>query len=362
MNFPERFLIEGNVYSMNDLVALCKKKLESVEVSEWEKEIYGFIHDFLDHSATIQQYTSGTTRQAKGMNLRRSSMLESAGKTIKYFNLQKSDKILLCLPIRYIAGKMMVVRALLGELDLHYLKPTGDPYSKLNYQVKFAAMVPLQVHNGLESRKNFSKIEKLLIGGGEIHAALRDRLVVQGKCEAYESFGMTETYSHFALREINSVSTGSTSLNTFNTLPGTLIDLDDRGCLTVDIPGITIDRVVTNDLVEILSETTFQWLGRIDNIINTGGVKIIPEALESRINNILGIEVLLAGVPDDQLGQKLILIAEDGQMKPEVMYEKLSENLQQAEKPREIYTVDQFQRNESYKIDRKKVMEKIFWG
>ncbi len=413
---PGRFIVQGEVFDLEGLRARCGRELAKTALPEWARGVYRFILDFLDPGETeMQQYTSGTTGEPRRSILSRPAMLNSAARTLDYFGLAPGASVLLCLPIRYIAGKMMVVRALLGELNLWMVEPSGRPLCGLPPaagRIAFAAMVPLQLHNCLgdvgeraesparpssemsslspsdnsgwpesESPSLFASesfvrpvsadgagelemIDCLLIGGGEIHPDLRKQASGLESPRVYESFAMTETYSHFALRRIN----GADSGEAFRAMDGVKLSLDNRGCLVVDVPGVTRAPVVTNDLVELASEAgTFHWLGRIDHVINSGGIKLIPEPLEARIRALLGADCLLLPEKDKRLGQRMVLLLERDSAPGEAgvpalkqsWMAKLKQALQPHECPSRIEVIDRLPRNASMKPDRMRALQFI---
>jgi O-succinylbenzoic acid--CoA ligase len=264
---------------------------------------------------------------------------------------------MLCLPVDYIAGKMMVVRALVGGLDLVLTEPSSRPLQLVEGDFRFLPMVPLQVTESLLAGDDLSRTGILLIGGGELPASLKAKIEALSTTEVYESFGMSETYTHFALRRIN----GPGAESSFQLLKGSVISVDSRGCLVVDLPGITKGPIVTNDLVEIdQGGRSFTWLGRYDNVINTGGIKVIPEILEARIGSLLGAAVLILPVEDEKLGQKIFLLVEWNITEADASFEKLSEKwtsilgraLPPHELPKKIIGVSELPRNASHKPDR----------
>jgi O-succinylbenzoic acid--CoA ligase len=311
---------------------------------------------FLDpDDPPILQLSSGTTGDPKSFLLNREAMLASARRTLDFFGLRAGEKALLCLPMHYIAGKMMVVRALLGGLDLLIREPSSRPLQELDDQIHFAAMVPLQMEESLQHGDPLGKINTLLMGGGELHPATRDRLSALILPEIYETFGMTETYTHFALRRIN----GPDPDPAFRVLEGVRISRDSRGCLEVEVPGVTSARVLTNDLVEIHEQgNAFTWQGRYDNLINSGGIKIIPELLEERVRESLGHECLVLPEADRKLGNRLVLLVEykgkePGEEPPlDRWMEQLRKRLSAYELPKRIIAVESLPRNPSMKADR----------
>lgn len=346
------FRVEGVIYSYTELLETCRLLKSDRRRPRWERDIYIFIENFLDQSNTpLPQRTSGTTGPPVEYELSREAMVHSAFKTLEFFGLEPGDSALLCLPVDYIAGKMMVVRALAGGLDLINVKPSGRPLEKVDRKIDFAAMVPLQVHESVRMGDDLTQIEKLIIGGGEIHPALREKISGLTSTDIYESFAMTETYTHFALKRIN-----GTNLDPgFRLLDGVTIRTDERGCLMVNFKGVTPGEILTNDMVELLEEgDCFRWLGRYDNVISTGGIKIVPEELEIRIGNILGISCLVVPEPDEKLGSKLVLIIEitDGEPDADAMIQRLRSSFPPHEVPKRMVFVNEIPRNNSFKPDR----------
>ncbi|MGW8316954.1 MAG: AMP-binding protein, partial [Bacteroidales bacterium] len=260
MKMKSTFRLDGVFHDPGSLGEYCRQQLGIEAIPEWKRELFSFLLEWLDPALeTLEQYTSGTTGLPRKIALHRESMVRSAENTLSFFGLTPGARVLLCLPVRYIAGKMMVVRALVGGLDLVTVEPSGRPLQDISHPVSFGAMVPLQVYNSLQHEDDLSRVGKLLIGGGEIHPSLRGRLTALETPELYEPFGMTETYTHVALRRIN----GKDTDPLFRTLKGVKISQDERGCLTVEVEGVTRGRLVTNDIVDLASERDgFTWLGR----------------------------------------------------------------------------------------------------
>lgn len=351
----EPILLEGEAYSGLQLLEYCQGQLEDPDLAYWRRELVAFIQLFLDRDgAPIMQQSSGTTGDPKSYSLSRDAMLKSARRTLDYFDLKAGERALLCLPVHYIAGKMMVVRALVGGLELLLREPSSRPLKGIKEALDFAAMVPLQLEESLQHRDPLDRISRLLMGGGELHPGTRQKLSLLRVPEVYESFGMTETYTHFALRRIN----GPGAEPLFRLLKDVQISTDSRGCLLVKIPGITDGPVYTNDLVEINpGGDGFTWLGRYDNLINSGGIKIIPELLEDGIRDCLGHECLVLPEADRKLGQRLVLVVEfEGEDPPlETWMKELKTRLSGYEVPKRILTLQALPRNASMKPDRTSV-------
>jgi O-succinylbenzoic acid--CoA ligase len=249
----------------------------------------------------------------------------------------------------------MIIRCMVGELNLQMIEPTGAPDIQGIQQIDFCAMVPLQVINTLNSRHNLSPIKKLIIGGAGISHEL-EKMLLPVTSEAYATYGMAETCSHVALRRLN----GAGRQEAFQALPGVTLAGDERGCLVISatyLPG----QVITNDLVEFTGPGFFKWLGRYDNLINSGGIKIVPEEVEATILADTGQECIVIGLPDGKLGQKLVFVFEKSQTKNPVSSLKaaLENGLPRHWRPKKIICVEKFPRNNSFKVDRRILSEMI---
>ncbi|MCD4670464.1 MAG: AMP-binding protein [Actinomycetia bacterium] len=204
LDIADPLLLEGKVFTKRALLDYSTTKAKDSGVPGWKRDVLSFIGLFLDpDSGAIIQKSSGSTGDPKSFTLSREAMLLSAQRTIRFFHLKRGERALLSLPVHYIAGKIMVVRALLGGLDLILTEPSSRPLQNLARVVSFAAMVPLQIEESLNHGDPLERISKLIIGGGELHPATREKLSSMAKPEVYETFGMTETYTHFALKRIN---------------------------------------------------------------------------------------------------------------------------------------------------------------
>lgn len=349
MDYSADYFIEGKSFSREDLMAHCHMKIHDCKKPDWYRKVFQFVESFLDPgSGPILQQSSGTTGDPKTFELSREAMTASAEKTLSFFALKPGDRVLLGLSVDYIAGKMMVVRALEGGLDLVLTEPSSRPLQHVEGNFDLVPMVPLQVIESINAGDMLSRCGILLIGGGELSAVLKKQVKEFSDCKVYESFGMSETYTHFALRRIN----GPDAHFSFRVLEGAEISLDSRGCLVVNYEGISAGPVTTNDLVEIeQGGLAFTWLGRYDNVINTGGIKVIPEILEEKIGKLLDSTVLILPVEDEKLGQKMVLLVEgDGQVAS--WKATLAHNLASFEVPKGFIPVSEIPRNAAFKPDR----------
>lgn len=338
-----RFKINNFHFDKEALYQLAYTLIKEGE--EHEKDLGSFLLDWLDDKETIQLTTSGTTGSPKVITIKKQSMVHSAIATGNYFNLHPQDKALLCLPARYIAGKMMIVRSMMLGLELDIMVPTShldDLLPHKNYD--FVAIVPLQAENSLEKLHQFKKI---IIGGAKVSDDLANKLK-DIKSDIYETYGMTETITHIAAKKIGEAF--------FNILEHVSITTDDRSCLVIDVPSISDEKVVTNDIVTILNANQFKWIGRYDNVINSGGIKLFPEQIEAKLASKISNRFFIIGQPDDILGSRVVLVIEGEQFDIDAT---LFDTLEKFEKPKEVLFAPEFVETETKKINRVKTLNSI---
>jgi O-succinylbenzoic acid--CoA ligase len=292
------FRLNGSHYGREQLMEVGYSLVKEGETHE--KDIGSFLLDWCSETTTMAVSTSGSTGKPGLHRFTKEQMTNSARATAGFFGLQSGTTALLCLPARFIGGKMMLVRAIVNGWALDYVKPGSRPLEGLSSSYDFSAMVPMQF---LASIGSMQQIRRLIVGGAPLGP--QGSVAAQGiSTSVYESFGMTETISHIALRPAGLPG------QMFTTLNGVKVAGDSRGCLVVHAPAITDNPVYTNDLVRLASETEFEWLGRIDHVVNSGGIKLIPEQIEEKIQHLIKDRFFLSGLPDKRLGEKLVLVVE----------------------------------------------------
>lgn len=346
-NIHKRFLLNGNPYAFNDLFEIAYSFIKEGE--EHERAIGDFLMDWIKPTPFIKLKTSGSTGTPKIITYNKQSMVNSALATGDHFNVSIGDTALHCLNADFIAGKMMLVRAMILGLEIDLVPPHGNVLAHSEKEYDFAAMVPLQVE---QSFAMLTRVKTLLIGGAPTPTALKKRLA-KTKTNCFETYGMTETLTHIASRKLNSDS------EEFTSLPGVQLTTDKRTCLIIKVPYLSNERIVTNDLVTLTNNKTFNLHGRIDNIINTGGVKVLPEELEATLSEAIDRPFFVAGVPDDALGEKLILIVEGS---PNVAYEQALaklDSITKYERPKAICFLPEFIRTMNGKIQRDKTLAQL---
>ncbi|GGM92797.1 O-succinylbenzoic acid--CoA ligase [Dyadobacter beijingensis] len=327
-------------------------------------QAYDFMEKWLTGQAEFVLHTSGSTGMPKPITVTRRQLAASAAMTGKALSLGRGTRALVCLNVGYIAGLMMLVRGMELEWELTVTEPTSNPLAALDHtDFDFVAMVPMQLEAILENpatKGQVTQLGKILLGGAPVNASLADR-VRHLDVPVYQSYGMTETVSHVALKALN----GDDTSDLYQVLPGIALGTDERGCLFVSGAVTNEQRVQTNDLVEI-SGQSFQWIGRADNVINSGGVKIVLDQLDQRLALILKeMQVPNAffswWLPDEKLGQKLVLIIEN-ELAEQTLADLAAEirsRVSTYENPKHIYFAKTFAKTATDKIDKRATFQQL---
>ena len=331
--------------------------------TEFEKKVLQFLQEWFSDSETVSVQTSGSTGIPKVFEIEKKRMLSSAKMTCDFLGLKEGDTALLCLPVQYISGKMMLVRAIERKLKVIISVPSSAPEISENFE--FCAMTPLQVQNSLDK---IHFIKNLIIGGAAVSEKLKNEISTtlqfsNSPTRIFETYGMSETLSHIALKQISPIQE-----EYFTVLNDVEISVDERNCLKIFAPKLNPEILQTNDIVELMhfdsaqcDKKQFKFLGRFDNVINSGGVKIFAEELESLVKKYVTQDLVFIGKPDETLGEKLILVIEDAST-PLSMTEIKSKiyNLEFPSKfhsPKEILFLEKFPRAENGKVLRKEILK-----
>lgn len=348
-------VLDGRIMTQFEAYQHFTKWVDRGKKEEWKQDLCAVVVQLtMMAGRALATSTSGTTGPPKLMRIPRTDLVRSARLTADAFGLEENHRVLLCLPCAYIAGKMMVVRAMALGLDLHIIDPRGSVLDNLGAcrdRFRFTAMVPLQLHRAIQEDK--VRVEEqfhtILLGGGPVSEVLEEDL--QGlKTEVFQGYGSTETVTHVALRKIN----GPGKSRTYGAIGNVTFAQDEEGCLVVNTPHLSRKQHITNDLVELRDERHFKWLGRIDNVILSGGKKIYPELLEVRTAGLIPYPHFFMSFPEPALGEAVMLVleTEDG---PEVIHDvldKLFTVLSIHEMPRRVTALREFRRTASGKVIR----------
>ena len=334
-NVHNQFKLNGYHLTKEDLCRVAYSFIKEGE--DFEQAVGDFLLDWFDDKSYIDMFTSGTTGEPKTIRIEKDAMVQSAISTGDYFGLQPGNRVLHCLPVNFVAGKMMFVRSFILGLDMDFVAPNSHPLDNNDEKYDFAAMVPLQAKNSI---KKLTNVKKVIIGGVKVHKSLEQELV-KLPIEIYETYGMTETITHIAAKRIG--------VEAFTTLPNVTVSSNENQCLEIVAKNIGIEKIVTNDIVKLISETQFVWLGRFDNVINSGGIKIMPEQIESKLSTLIPRRYFVSGQSDDTLGEKVVLYVEGDAIKIE---DSVFDSLDKYEKPKDIVFIPKFKETVTGKIMR----------
>jgi O-succinylbenzoic acid--CoA ligase len=355
-NLPTSLLLNGREFSYE---AIRQTPDPHASLNGYEARVLELLRQWLTGAQEFGQRTSGSTGDPQLIVLKRQQLAASAARTGDYFDLGPGDRALVCLNCEYIGGKMMLVRGLERNMHLTVVEPHADPFTEVSDDAEFdfAAFVPLQLSAMLAAGRapRLNKMRAILIGGAGVAPSLL-RQVEQLTVPVYLTYGMTETASHMALRRLN----GPDASPHYRVLPGLHLGQDERGCLTVR-GDVTDDQlIVTNDRIEVLDKHTFDWLGRVDFVLNSGGVKVQAEKIEQVLDVALAEvgesrRAFVAGRPDERLGQAVTAYVEGASLSAtteEKVLDLLRARLDKYEQPRTIVYVPAFQTTASGKLDR----------
>ena len=323
-----------------------------------------FIEEWYNDSEYVEVKTSGSTGEPKRMMVEKRRMLNSARITCDFLGLKPDDTALLCMSTDYIAGKMMVVRSIERGLKLIEVPPSGHPLDILGQakrqsrakhcHIDFAAMVPMQVYNSLqvpEERERLMAIRHLIIGGGAIDDAMEAELRKFPNA-VWSTYGMTETLSHIALRRIS----GPEASEWYIPFPTVKLSTTDEGCLVIDAPEVCADTLTTNDIVELKPDGRFRVMGRKDNVICSGGIKIQIEEVERELKPYVRVPYIISKKKNEKFGEIVVLLTEGDTDEARAICEKY---LPKYHRPKLYQHIDQIPLTETGKPARKKILELI---
>ena len=337
----------------NKLIYLPKDSIGD----NWNESIR-FYNQWVEGASQFELTTSGSTGPSKSIIISRKQMEISAQQTIDALQLFKGDKLLVCINTAFIGGKMMLVRGLMNDMPLYITEPSSNPLKDLTHHFDFIAVVPLQMQTMLEENEflKLNKMKAIIVGGAAINQTLLKE-IEKLKVPIYATYGMTETVSHIALKRLN----GDHKSNYFKTIGDISIKCDSRNCLIIRGSVTNNEEIITNDVVNIIGETKFELVGRFDNIINSGGIKVNPEKVEEMIEilfNQLNIKnrFFITGLPDGKLGECVSLIVEGVEFNTSELTQKISHTLDKYHQPKFISFINRFAETSTGKINRKETI------
>jgi O-succinylbenzoic acid--CoA ligase len=329
---------------------------------EYDKKVLSLIEKFRNNELKYILKTSGSTGVPKEISFTVDQIITSTKMTANYFNLSNHSKLFSCLSIEHVAGFMMLMRSLVLDCELNIVSPSTNPFKDIEEnEFDFSAFVPLHFYELFEKYPDkisqFNKIKKIIIGGSSIPINLEEKILKTFSNDIYATYGMTETLTHIAIRQLGS--------DYFYPLDGVIIEKDNRDCLNIISPVNYNEKIITNDLVELKSDKSFKILGRIDNVINSGGVKIQAEKIENFIEklfytNDIDKNFFVYPQEDEKFGNIVMLVIEglfDNYL-VDLINNKSKEMLEKYECPKKILFVDKFERTILGKVDKRNTIKK----
>ena len=326
----KNFKLAGELHSSNDLIESLKDNTD----------YYNFLTSWFDENDFILVKTSGSTGTPKEIKLKKIDLISSSKLTADYFNLKPGDKVINCLPVEYIAGKMMLVRSLVLGLDLYLFPVNSSPIKQIQKNYDLIAFTPMQLENSILF---IDRIKNVLVGGSAVNENLKQK-ILNINTNVYETYGMTETITHIAVRNLTK------GENEFTTLPGIEIGKRDN-CLFIKPNHLSIEMVQTNDIVQFTNKNKFLLIGRRDFIINSGGVKLNPETIEKKLAKYISADFVISSIDNSKFGEVVALV-----FKKNIPdnYNKAFTQLSKYEIPKEVLVIDNFPENNG-KINRVKI-------
>jgi O-succinylbenzoic acid--CoA ligase len=338
------------------------------DITDYEVQTLDFCREWLNGQDEFILYTSGSTGTPKAVPFHRLQLIASARMTAKALGLAAGYRALVTLPTQYIGGRMMLVRGFELGLHLTILPPSSLPLSSIadDARFDFLSFVPMQLQQTLLQTPHkvaiLNRAKAILLGGAPVSTFLED-LLQPIQCPIYHTYGMTETISHIALKKLNTA--GKQAY--FTILEGITISTDARNCLVIQTPVLGNQSIVTNDVVRIISPSTFEWIGRIDHVINTGGVKVQAEKVEKAVEQALSrLQIqrrfFVAPRPDALLGEAVVLFIEGtpfSAAEEDMLTDSLATQLTRYEKPKAVKYIPAFCETPSGKLDKKQSVARI---
>ena len=345
----QRLLLEGREYTPDDISRLLAEGENAYPSAI--RDLFLFLREWFNDSPFMKVHTSGSTGTPKELTVRKEQMMQSARLTCEFLNLQPGDKALLCMNLRYIGAMMVVVRALIAGLNLFVRQvcQRTSAIKLINESLKFAAMVPLQVYNTLQvsvEKERLQQTDILIIGGGAVDSALEAE-IKRLPGAVYSTYGMTETLSHIALRRLN----GASASEHYYPFSSVRLSLSSENTLVIEAPLVCDEILQTNDIARIYPDGSFMILGRKDNVINSGGIKIQAEEMEKRLQSLIDVPFVITSVPDRRLGQAVTLLIA-GRLHLTAIEGRIQAVLEPYYRPKYIRMVNHIPRTENGKINR----------
>lgn len=305
------------------------------------EQVAQFVHDWHSDSKTISTFTSGSTGKPKEIVLEKEHMKASALASGKFFDFKKDQRMRLALSPKTIGGKMLLLRGILHEMIIEIVEPSKNPLAEIQHTIDFISLVPYQLEHMILQGQKFDQVKTILLGGAPVSENLA-QTIKEIPSEVYSSYGMTETMSHVALKNVKKELA-------FKAIEGVTFRTTENGQLIIQAPAIGVENLQTNDVIELLNETTFIWKGRADFVINSAGIKIHPEEVEKKLSSEITSRFFIFGEKDETFGERVCILIESTDENISIDFDHY---LSKYEKPKKVYFIPQFIETTSGKINR----------
>ncbi|MDX5321219.1 MAG: AMP-binding protein [Bacteroidota bacterium] len=318
-----------------------------------EEKAVIFAQQWLSPQIEFEVKTSGSTGEPKTIVLKREQMEASIRGTASLLKPTEKDHIFLPLNPETIGGMMAIARAIEWNISLTISKPEANPMLSLleKHTYTFCSLVPLQAIDILTdelSKRKLNQFRKILLGGASISENLLTALQSLQPV-FYHTYGMTETCSHIAARQLN----GENKQDYFYPLPEVNVGLNEEECLWIEAPSALHHPLQTNDIARIHVSGGFEILGRKDRTIISGGIKIQLDEMETLFAPLLENRPFFCfGETDTRFGTRHVLYIEGLPFDTEALMRQLHEIAPPYKAPKAIIFADRFERTLSGKIDR----------
>lgn len=313
--------------------------------AEWECLHVRFMLDWINDDGVIEVQTSGSTGSPSKWMVSKSAMLASATLTAEYFNCLWGTTALLSLSSSFIAGKMMLTRAMSQGWNLTAIEPTAQPLESVQQPYDFAAFTPMQLALLTPPQlQHLGRFRVVIVGGAAVSISLCQTLSALGNT-FYETYGMAETLSHVAVRKVQ------LEPGPFQAIGEITFSVDEQSRLQIHAAHLSGDMLQTQDVVSLIDPVSFYYRGRYDRVINSGGIKLFAEAIESKLATVLQQPFAITSHPDEVLGERVVIYIESESIPDEhALKERMRSVLERYEMPKEIVVVQALERTFSGKI------------
>jgi O-succinylbenzoic acid--CoA ligase len=251
--------------------------------------------------------TSGSTGTPKGAELSADALLASARASLSRLRARPGDRWLCGLPTHHISGLGVLVRSLAaGVTPVVRSRLDADTVDRAVGRCGYLSLVPTQLRRLLDSGAPLAGFKAILLGGAAIPPGMLDEAAAAG-VRVVTSYGMTETcggcvYDGVPLDGVRVAAGADGRIR----VSGPVLFSGYR--LAPELTGAALDEgwFVTSDLGGIGADGRLRVRGRADDVINSGGEKIVASEVEHALRGCAGVrDAVVVGTPDPHWGQRV---------------------------------------------------------